>query len=546
MTLPPGGVNLTAFESRFQNTWVSRGASASSRCSSAVQLDGELDLPVRDLLFDRGQGVLDHLAGVGLAAVELQLAAGDARQVEQVVDQPRLQLHVAPDHGELAHVPREARVGFQAGDDGEHRRQRRAQLVAQSGEELVLGRVGRLRLLVGPLELLLGVLAVADVDRAADDTHGPALGVAHDEPLVPGVNVAPVAVAHPVLDAEGGVAPLDGAVDLLLDPVDVLGVDLRAPPLQLREDLLRPVSQEAQEAQGALDGAGFERPVVDQAADRFGGQAEALLALAQGRLVALHLGDVGRHAPHEEPAGLVAHGEFVNEEIAHAAVRPRGGLHRLQRAARLGHGADAVVEGLGEEGGIELEDRAADRVLVADAEEPRVGLAQEDDAPFLVGHPGRHGCVAQEGLEALLAAAERLGGHLGLGEEVLLAQETLAALAHSAHADSGAGRQRPRRDRLDQEVAGPGLQARAAALLIVRSTEQENGKAAGTRIVLDPPQEIEAPLLHPREHHVGPALPEKGLARRREIHPADSFESARQALPFRGLGLHPEKAVVAG
>jgi hypothetical protein len=46
--------------------------------------------------------VLDHLPHVGGAAAQLELAAGDARQVEQVVDQPRLQLGVAPDHGQLA------------------------------------------------------------------------------------------------------------------------------------------------------------------------------------------------------------------------------------------------------------------------------------------------------------------------------------------------------------------------------------------------------------------------------------------------------------
>ena len=81
-------------------------------------------------------------------AVERHLAAGDAGQVEQVVDQPRLQLDVAPDHGQgLGHARAEVAAVLEPVHGGHDGRQRRAKLVGQRREEPVLGRAG----LLGPL-----------------------------------------------------------------------------------------------------------------------------------------------------------------------------------------------------------------------------------------------------------------------------------------------------------------------------------------------------------------------------------------------------------
>ena len=115
----------------------------------------------------------DHLA------LQVQLAAADAGQVEQVVDQPDLHVDVPPDH--LHHRPeRLGRLGplEDRRDRRQDRAQRRAELVAQGRQEPVLGPVGRLglrprRLLAErPDPLPLGPLRRADV---AEHQH-PAVG----------------------------------------------------------------------------------------------------------------------------------------------------------------------------------------------------------------------------------------------------------------------------------------------------------------------------------------------------------------------------------
>ena len=376
--------------------------------------------------------VLDDLAAVHLAAAELELAAEHPRQVEQVVDQPRLELDVAPDHRQLARVGGQAGVHLEAREHGEHRRQRRAQLVAEGRQEAVLGLVGGLGLAVGPLELLPRALAVADVDRAADHPHRPAAGVAHDEPLVPGMEVAAVAVPDAVLDAEGGAAAGDGAVDLVAHAGDVLGVDLPLPPVEVGGDLLGPVAEQFEGALRALDGVGVDRPVVDQAADRLGGEAEALLALAQRRF---------------DPQGL--------------------------------------------------------------------------------------------------------GGHLGLGEQVALAQRGLAPGPGGAQAGGQADRQRARGERLDEEIARPHRHAVQAEGFGTGAAQQEDGQVAGPRVAAQGPQQIETvsflaafrPGLDLDHHHVGAALAEGGpgrLARRGRLDLEAVLEIAGQ---HAGTRSHPEKAV---
>jgi hypothetical protein len=503
-------VNFTALLSRFQKTWVSVGPDA---VLLGRELHHEIQTLAPDLPFHGRDRVLDDLPGVDVPAVQLELAARDARQVEQIVDQPRLQLDVALDHGKLARVAGEVGIGFEARDDGEHRRQRRAQLVAQGGEEAVLGLVGGLGLLMGPLQLLLHARAVGDVDRAAHHPHRPPLGIADDEPLVPDVDVAAVTVAQPELDAEGGAASLDGAEDLAVHTLDILGVDLLLPPAEPGLHLLRPVAQQPEQALRPLDGLRLDRPVVDQAADRLGRQPEPLLALAQGLLGALHLRDVRRNAADQPAAHLVVDRELVDQEVADAAVRPGSGLHGFQRAAGLRDGPDVVVDRLGVDGREQLEDRLAEGGIALDSEDAGVRLAQEEEAALLVGDPRAEGAVVEEGLEALLAAAQGLGGHLGLGEQVVLAGGGGAVGAGRAEAGRHPDGQRARGERLQQEVAGSRFHAVQTEPLARRLADQDYRQVPGVRIALELSEKIEAALLHPRQHRVGPARAPEGGSR---------------------------------
>ena len=97
---------------------------------------------------------------IHLANVEQQLAAGDARDVEQVLDQPRLRVRIAIDAlervldflgGQLA--------AAQQVDPADDRVERRAQLVRQRGEELVLQAIGLLLAIEQ-----LGALALRGLD----------------------------------------------------------------------------------------------------------------------------------------------------------------------------------------------------------------------------------------------------------------------------------------------------------------------------------------------------------------------------------------------
>ena len=90
---------------------------------------------------DRFRDHLGHLDDLGL---ELDAAAGDAGDVEQVVDQPREMVHLALDDGAFALRTRLAAQLHQL-QRREDRRQRIAQLVSEHRQELVLRAVGTLR-----------------------------------------------------------------------------------------------------------------------------------------------------------------------------------------------------------------------------------------------------------------------------------------------------------------------------------------------------------------------------------------------------------------
>ena len=85
-------------------------------------------------------------AHVEQLAIEVQLVAGDARDVEQVADQARLCFRVAADDREAVtrSVGADAAL-LQHPRPAEDRVERRPQLVRQRGEELVLQAVGLMR-----------------------------------------------------------------------------------------------------------------------------------------------------------------------------------------------------------------------------------------------------------------------------------------------------------------------------------------------------------------------------------------------------------------
>ena len=165
-TQPPWGVNLMAFFSRFQNTccrraasaWTTYGASgpmSTPKCRLRASMSGRQTSTARWMIVAQRHGLL----------VQFDLAPRDAGHVQQVVDQPGFQFHVAADHLQrLAGARRPARGSSWSIDDGrQHRRQRRAQLVAEHRQEVVLGLAG---LLGGGLGLLGGHLAATSASSA--------------------------------------------------------------------------------------------------------------------------------------------------------------------------------------------------------------------------------------------------------------------------------------------------------------------------------------------------------------------------------------------
>ena len=158
-----------------------------------------LDLALVDL-----QGVLQKGVRIDHLEVELDLPFADTGQIEQVVDQPRLQLDIPANHVQrFLDVFRQAGFTFQVDCGSDDRSQRRPQFVAEHGEELIFREVGTrffLQLLVGYLQFLLTFLqfdrerlrlfeeilrARVGFDRVQDDAN--ALGQLIEKSLVGGI-----------------------------------------------------------------------------------------------------------------------------------------------------------------------------------------------------------------------------------------------------------------------------------------------------------------------------------------------------------------------
>ena len=156
---PPGSVYLAALFSRFENTCASRTRSPYSLIGSGGTSADSVSFGLLDLRPAHLEGGLDHLLNRQRLGRQTQLAAGDARHVEQVVDQPD-HLPTCRSSRSRCAAHRVAGVARQPHDlqGVADRGERVAQLVGERREELVLAPVGvaqcrrwRWRQFLGPL-----------------------------------------------------------------------------------------------------------------------------------------------------------------------------------------------------------------------------------------------------------------------------------------------------------------------------------------------------------------------------------------------------------
>jgi hypothetical protein len=164
----PGSEYLDALLRTLPNTWESRTGSASRRTGASGR-DCTRDLTVLVELSARGlDGGLEHFVQRHRLAAQLELATGDPRDVEQVVEQSGHVPALPVDHRRRRGNRRRRALVLQQRDAGANRRQRVAQLVGQHGQELVPAAIG-----VAQRRLQrLALVDVAGDRRGADDAAG--------------------------------------------------------------------------------------------------------------------------------------------------------------------------------------------------------------------------------------------------------------------------------------------------------------------------------------------------------------------------------------
>ncbi len=120
-------------------------------------MGGKLDRQVVAELFDEWpaalEGTLDDFGQGDPAPAELELAAADAGNIEQVVDQASQMVHLPFDDVEAPlHVAVGRAAQLEDADRVEDRRHGIAQLVGEDGEELILARVALAQALLARLQ----------------------------------------------------------------------------------------------------------------------------------------------------------------------------------------------------------------------------------------------------------------------------------------------------------------------------------------------------------------------------------------------------------
>ena len=118
---------------------------------------------------------------------------------------------------------------------------------------------------LGAAQRLLRLRLFRDVEPVADDLDRCAGLVAHDARGVAHVAVAAVRVAEPVVDRV--LASREQLAQLLLDPREIVGVDVRAPEAGILDEILGPMAEQLGDVrsnEGRADAAVGTRAVRDR------------------------------------------------------------------------------------------------------------------------------------------------------------------------------------------------------------------------------------------------------------------------------------------
>ena len=333
----------------------------------ALEVEAEMVALLRDERLRRGGDVLDQRRHVEALRRQGQPPGLDLGDVEHVVDEAE---QVAGGGLDLAQVRQQFGLAeilqLLAEHLGiaDHRRERRAQLVAHIGQELALREVGGFRRRAGVFDRRLGFLPRGDVDVEPDPFADRAVRREHRHAAHLHVAPDPVVAAQAVLDLVG-LHRLDAFRPDLGGPRTVFGMD-RIDPAPALVGLV------------ALAGIGGParlgrhqfargRGVPDHGGGGIDQRPEALLGMAQRVLGEARLGDVGVGAvPAHDDAVGIAHRLGQRQEPAVPAVLSAQGKGVLPRFSRRDAGGEAR--------------RGALKVI---------GMVQL--APAVIGHLGRRG-----------------------------------------------------------------------------------------------------------------------------------------------------------
>ena len=169
-TSPPAGVNLMAFDSRLDTACCSRPGSPFTQIGVVPGRPGE-GQALEARVARRGvDGDLDHAPEVDELRVEHEPARGDARRVEQVFDDALQRACAALDDLERALLLGGIEPALpQQAEPHQDRAERRAQLVGEQRQELVLEMARRLRPMPRGLLPLHEAGDVASDEAAVDE-----------------------------------------------------------------------------------------------------------------------------------------------------------------------------------------------------------------------------------------------------------------------------------------------------------------------------------------------------------------------------------------
>ena len=196
-------------------------SSARSCGRSRRDIGDDLDAGLARPQGDQGDAAIDQVFDLDDALVQVDLAGFGLRQVEDVVDQIEQVGAAALDVAQVFTIALAADRAVHLLDDhvGETDDgiQGRAQLVAHRGQELRLGPVGALGVVLGAQQFRFGRLAVGDVEDDAIEKHRPAVVAEDAAAALLHPAQAAVLAADAVFDDEGIAARGRGEDDRVAD-----------------------------------------------------------------------------------------------------------------------------------------------------------------------------------------------------------------------------------------------------------------------------------------------------------------------------------------